>query len=417
MGVLVPVERIGSVLEVKIPDDIIPEEYKVVTEKRPETQIVEGKTYVYRGRGPRLEEGLFEAIREAGRRYGVGVRFSLDFVEEMGRPVSLKLVRIYYPPIPYVRRTGVTVDVVEEPKLTLRPVFDKGRLVGWRVAIPNDIVRKYSLYAFPDRHPLSIYNPTLYLEWTTYKPVSVVREKLRVYHVGDYYDAWWDADRKKWIWRIPPNTPCFEAAMTGINVGAAPSAQCFFEDGVVYIDLIFSPWGAKVVSRQLGYAYRSMVVRSYTLKKEFSEYKTEQCDIEIRVTFVTPCPVEFYQSDMTHMKVVTETEKGALNITCWNVIRYFGREAIKKGYYYSPLESAAYSEKMKETVGVENNEYVDFQEVKDDRFFYVNKYVRIDKTSRGKRKRHVYTTREIDRRIVEAGGIVDEKGFVWGRHV
>ena len=94
MGVLVPVERIGSVLEVKIPDEIIPEEYKVVTEKRPETQIVEGKTYVYRGTGPRLEEGLFEAIREAGRRYGVGVRFSLDFVEEMGRPVSLKLVRI-----------------------------------------------------------------------------------------------------------------------------------------------------------------------------------------------------------------------------------------------------------------------------------------------------------------------------------
>ena len=119
------------------------------------------------------------------------------------------------------------------------------------------------------------------------------------------------------------------------------------------------------------------------------------------------------------VKIVSDVygENGALNITCWNIIRYFGREAIKKEYYYSPLESAAYSEKMKETVGIEKNKYVDYQEVKNDRFFYVNKYVRIDKTSRGKHKRYVYTTGEIDRRIVEAGGIVDEKGFVWGRHI
>lgn len=401
MGLLVPVNKKDDIIYVDIPLEILPDEYKVPKPTKLLTErIIETTTYVYGGVGPKPNEGLDEAIslvKQTPSRYRVGIGMPTRWVREYGYPADLRLFEIYD------IKSGKWIHVKEEPILRLVPWHKE----AWRAQVPAPIARKYNMYAFPEEHPLfTKYAMPVRLKYKYY--TTVLRPgRPRIYHVGNYYMPIWEEAR--WRWRIPKSIDCYKPLSTAFDMHIAPEAQCFFEDDTVYIDFIFSPWGAKAISRRLGYAYRNMIVRSYTLKEEESSWRTEQCDIEIRATFVTPCPIEYYQ-DKKHMKIVSEIgEEEALGITCWNILVYFGRRELEK----SSLELMAYSPKMKETVSGEKNKLVDYAEVAGDRFFYVNKYVRIDVTSRGKKRRYEYHTETIDKRIVESGGIVDEKGFVW----
>lgn len=457
MGVLVPVRKVGEAIEVEIPNEILPDEYtRERTEVKYVTETVPTVPFIYAGRGPTRREGIFEAIEAARRvRYRLGVMFSVRDVMRRGFPSDLRLVRICYPPVPGIRREEVCVDVKERPRITLRPRMVRGRIMDWRGAIPVDITRRYGLYAFSRYHPLVIYNPVLYLEWTSLRTVRIPPKEPDVYHVGEYYKPEWRLGR--WVWKLTKG-PCYDAADVGLSIGAAPAAQCFFEDGVVYIDIMFSPYAGKQVARRLGYAYVNSYVRNYTLSEETKREVDYPLLIEVRATYISACPIEFRQYDTKHMKLCSLDETNALGITVYNVLRNFlvGSRGVptvlaaeRKGTvqytlegvslrdYYLGLEEPYGTIKTRdfpfgtalredneliETTGVMINRKYDFSEVQDFPFYRCYKYVRI--INEQTYKRHLdrwmyeYLNDEIESKLkLQEDKIVDRDGFVWRRRL
>lgn len=430
MGVLTKITKINEELIVEIPTEILPEEYRIGR------AFINRPLYVYGNRGPTLREGYFEAI-EAARigRYRVGFTIPESMIKEYGFPRELRLVRIFYPAVPGIRREGVWVSVPERPRIALK----RYTRTLWHAQIPRHITRSYSLYAFPTRrprHPLAIYNPIIQLEWISDK---IIPEVPDVYHLGRYYKPEWK--EKKWIWKIPPNSPCFEPVMVGLSlIGAAPAAQCFFEDGTVYIDIIFSPSAGKAVARRLGYAYRNMVVRNYSLTEEMKEEVDYPLALEFRATYLSACPIEFYQSSRDkHIKLID-----ALGITVSNMMQLtYVRAAEKKETVQLTLDSfnlrEAYphlegplarvtrkeegyfglteDDELVETMGSEEQVKIDFGEAEPFPFYRCYKYIRIISEHTYKRrggKPYVYLNDKIESWLKEMPDkIIDKNGFVW----
>jgi len=420
MGVKEEVYYYGNRLAVDIPPAILPDEYKVPKPTRMlYPRILERYTYVYGGRGPTPEESVGAAISAAAhRRYRVGVWVPRRWVEEYGFPTDLKLIRIYNP----VRNEWI--DVTERPSLTLVP-YGEGR---WRTEIPIDIVRKYNMYAFPTRHPdYPEYAMKVQLQWTSYTRVLIPKKPV-IYHFHRHYEPEWNREKKRWTWIIPDDVANDEGLYIAMEMAGSPEAarrlssprpdaEMHYENGVVELQfLIPRAWDKSVASR-LGKAYRNMVVRNYTLREEvkMEEEVTYNFLIEIRATLITTPPREFYQGHGRHMPLVSESDMAALNITCYNILRYFFLQTAEvKGHFYNPLLSPEFRGKVEETVGVENNKEVDFGEVEKERFGYVIKYIRIvNKSSKRRGKDWIYTTAEIDERLKRMGAIVDANGFVW----
>jgi len=458
LGVQVSVFRREGQIEVEIPNEILPEEY--VTTKIRVEKTIDRPLYVYRGRGPRKEEGYFEAIRAAReRRYAIGVTIP---VSEIPKKIGeVRLTSIYYPPVPGVRVEGVWVDVPERPLLELR-YYTKDL---WRAEIPYEIVRKYSLYAFPRDHLLYLYTPTAKISWEYEVTLPKPPKTPDIYHVGNYYTPEWR--RNVWVWKVPKNNPCYDALETGLDIGARPFAQCFFEDGTVYIDFLFSPEDGRRVARRLGYAYVNSYVRNYTLTPAVRAEKDYPFLAEIRATYVSACPIEFRQFGDRHMKLCSLEGKSALGITVWNILHNFfvgmhGRNTLLsaeakdtvwytveevdlRDYYYERLyeewgeDAEPYGTLYKtlpafglkeddsliETAGTMINEKYDYEEIKSFPFYRCYKYVRVineqsyKRAIRGARKyrqMYEYLNHEIESELkTHPDKIVDKDGFIWRR--
>lgn len=401
-------------LAVAIPPNILPEDIAIATPtKMMVPRILEKATYVYGGRGPTSEEGVKEAIEAAKkRRYRVGIWVPTRWAKEYGYPIDLRLIEIYNP------IENRWIKIKEEPLLYL-VTFVKDI---WRAEIPTSIVRKYNIYAFPTRHPLyDKYAMKVRVRWTAYTMELKPKKELKIYHFGNIYDASWDKINRRWRWIIPKDIAEDEGLLIAMNKGSIPDAEMHYNDDKEYleIDFIIDPFMDKEVAKELGYARRNMVVRSYVIREEFVTDKTpEDFLVEIRATFITTPPREFYQKKGKHMRLVVDPHiegdiLAALNITCYNILRYFAMQIAEvKGHLYNPILSEKFQSKMEESIGVEINEKVSFGEVAHDRFGYVNKYFRVYHRRKGD---WVKTTDYIDKKIKRMGGIVDSQGFVWSR--
>jgi len=424
MGVLRKLYKEKNKIAVDIPPSILPDKYKIPKPTRMlYPRILERNTYVYGGRGPTPEESISAAIAAAKRgRYRVGIWVPRRWVEDYGFPVDLKLVAVYDP------AKKRWIEITEKPTLSLVE-YGAGR---WRAQFPVDIVRKYNMYALPTRHPMyRDYAMRARLQWTSY--TRVLRpEKPKIYHFHNIYEPDWNTEKTLWTWYIPDEITKDEGLEKAFEIeerpearrrliSPVPDAQLHYNDteDVVEVQFIIPRVWDKTVGSMVGKAYRNMVVRNYTLKEEV---KMEEAGtpsdflIEIRATLITTPPREFYEGHGYHMPIVApEGEMAALNITCYNIMRYFFMQtAERRGHLYNPLLSHKFAEKVEETIGYEDNVEVDFGEVEKERFGYVIKYIRIvNRSSKRRGKDWVYTTDEIDRKIKQMGGIVDENGFVW----
>jgi len=412
MGKLIPItwySKEERKLAVPIPRRLVTIKPPVRTVERMFPRRFTAKTYIYGGGG-------IITLPDGRKLPRVGVSGRID---EFFIPIDLKLIA--------VRKDDKWVEIPERP--ILMPVSWTAR--RWRAEIPAEIRRKYEI--MPREYVMLEYT-TYVTNWEDVRDIkkwkkTIEKKKipvLRIYHDGVIYEVdEFDEKTNRWIWIIPNNVAEDEGLYIAMDIGAIPDAEVYFNEmeNQVELDFIIEAFRDKEVSARLGIARRNMVVRNYTLKQEAIEEggKTpEDFLIEVRATFITTPVREFYQGKGKHMKLVAgpyEDINGALNITCYNILRYFFMQvAERKGHFYNPILSHKFYEKVEETIGIEKNKVIDYGEAKDERFGYVIKYIRIVNASAKRRGRAwIYLTDEIDRKIKQMGGIVDSRGFVWRR--
>lgn len=209
---------------------------------------------------------------------------------------------------------------------------------GIRVNVPADIERKLKISEY------EVY-PVL-LRGTTFpeKRIRIIRRPVReviIEHMGEqYYAEETVLDRYRWI--IPKEIESHPVLLQGFRMipPVYPLAEIHRFEDIIYVDFFYYSDGGRMVSEQIGYAFRNMAVRNYIAAVTVDLGYPFLC--EIRCSYISSMPKKFYQ-----IKEHAVYEKGALTLkraleTCvYNLLQYFFPHA-KAGKY----SSVSYAEHM-----------------------------------------------------------------------
>jgi len=262
-----PVNQKQGILFVQIPQEYIPDEIKKkqVTPKRlKQPNIIETETYIYGGGGKITVDGI--VIPRTGISGLIKEAIPTDMI------------------VTHIQKNGIWIPV-DIPHMLHPVTWSKNR---WRSGIPIALRRKYKILP-NDKVRVS------YTEYITEFIPSYIG-KLAIYYHGRQYNIRLNDDGSA-TWIIPNDIRCYETIKTSFDINIACQIQLEhmpkeFNKNIYIAEFIFSKIGGKYVSRKQDYAYRAMVVKNY------SSVKTERNDypelIEIRATYISSCPIEYY---------------------------------------------------------------------------------------------------------------------------
>jgi len=299
MGIKTRVYEIEEDLAINIPTDVLPPSKMQVVEERIETPGYEAETETW---------------------YHVIVR------PYKGRTALLLTPDISISPLESMTRLGLDPDKPISVRLYGSRRWINAHLYhGYhgRVWIPAPITRKTRVRDYTT-YPVIIKGTTL-----PRIEIQTVRREVRdvkVDHMGKTYPTENYAPNR-WRWRMPKEIDCYPVMVKAIGMNIYPEAQCHREDEIILIDFIFSKPSGRVVSEAMGYAFRNMAVRNYTATVEV-DYPF-LC--EIRATYLSSCPLTYYQPDETHNIML----KNALEITVYNILQYFFQKSKPENPYSS----------------------------------------------------------------------------------
>jgi len=291
-----------------------------------------------------------------------------------------------------------------------------------RVWIPTPVVRRTRIREY-EVYPVIIRGTTLPV--TTKK---IVRKRVRnviVSHFNREYNTE-NYAVNRWRWIIPDHIVCHPILKRSLELGVTPECECHLVNDIIQVDFIFSDVSGKFVSRDLGFAYRSMAVRNYTATVDV-DYPFL---VEIRATILTNCPKEFYQNPHQYQRLMD-----ALGITVANMTYFFTKsvrhaEKVDKVKFiqtridklkiadldYDPVVFEEYP-LINETEGEEENMKISFGETMDYPFYKAIKYIRIINEQSYKRRGdndYIYLNDEIEDVLHKNPLVdVDANGFVW----
>lgn len=311
-----------------------------------------------------------------------------------------------------------------------------------RVHIPRGTVRKLKLR--PHTHWF------VYLSGTTLperriRMVPQMTRKVIVQHINKTYHP----ERvgvDSWRWTIPETISCYVVLTTAIDTGITPVAQCHLEKEIIYVDFTIPTHVARLVSEKVGTAWRNMAVRNYTASPTYEIEYPFLC--EIRATYLSNCPLEFYQFDEKKYYKL----KQALETTVYNMMNYFFPSAELE-MEYSSISYADHIDKIETTENMiflptryPKSKYPKFKfpipditspgagedldNIGDiDRiypFYKCIKYIRVinEDVYKGKKKAYIYKDDGVEAIImryeeqraqqdIDARVWIDDNGFVW----
>lgn len=219
---------------------------------------------------------------------------------------------------------------------------------------------------------------------------------VRVRHFGSIYEA--ERIGLNWQWIIPSDIEGYHALTTALNDKIYPDAECHLgNDNIINVDFRFTSTAGSYIAKQTNRTYRTMTLRNFSAVQTI-EYPF-LC--EIRATYLTAIPIEYYQDPIRYMKMID-----ALRITVKNLTDTFT----------TSIRHAEKQEKVYATLGDEdNNIKIDTAEVPGFPYYRCDKYVRIVNEyyyKKGFDKE--YTNDEIDNMYRDHPFMkVDINGFIW----
>lgn len=364
MGLQIPITRYRDRIVLDIPQDYIPTVREVEIVK---PVMIPANTYTYGG------GGLVKVDNVIIPRTGIYGKIPI--------PINPKLTH-------FGKKGAKKLTYIKEEPILYPGYWRRGL---WRANIPKNIRVKYRI--LPEMEVQLVYTERV--------PAWIVN----ITHLGKTYYARWYRRQGIVRWEILENVQYYDIIKNAIDGGMSPFGDLHIEKDMVYVDFVFTPNEGKRISRHNRIVYRNMTLRNYTATVEL-DYGFLA---EIRATYLSCCPRNFYQSKQDFMSLMD-----ALRITVENIVNFWFQFKGEGSH----IRYAEKKGKVKyEVTGEEIQKRVSFGEVADFPFYKCDKYVRIVAHDNEYEYDDDRLTRDLSGKLLKDGAIiiVDGSGFIWLR--